>query len=332
MVVKFLSFSGGRFMSVSKRGFAVLIPGFLAFLIAGSTVSVSAPQGITGRWDLTIGVADGAYPSWLEVTTKDGQLSGRFVGRMGSARPIKTIAFENGHLTFSLPAQYERFKNDMSFAATLSADGEKLTGTTKSVEGAELSWVGVRAPALPEPKNVKWGAPIELFNGKDLTGWELKDPKRPNGWKAVNDVLENEMPSSDIRTEKEFNDFKLHIEFNCPSKSNSGVYLRGRYEVQVMDSYGQPPESHRLAGLYGFIDPTENAGKPGGEWQTFDITLLGRYVTVVLNGKTVIDDKEIPGITGGAVDSKEAEPGPLLLQGDHGKVSYRNIVLTPAVE
>jgi len=319
-------------MGVSSRCFSVFIPGFFAFLIAGSMVSVSAPQGITGRWDLTIGVADKAYPSWLEITTKDGQLSGRFVGRMGSARPIKKIAFENGNLTFSLPVQYEKFKMDMSFAATLSPAGDKLTGTTKSEEGAELTWVGLRAPALPKPKNVKWGTPIELFNGNDLTGWEPKDPEGPNGWKAVNHVLENEMPSCDIRTEKEFNDFKLHVEFNCPSKSNSGVYLRGRYEVQVMDSYGQPPESHRIGGLYGFIDPTENAGKPGGEWQTYDITLLGRYVTVVLNGKTVIDGKEIPGITGGALHSREAEPGPLVLQGDHGKVSYRNIVLTPAVK
>ena len=319
-------------MGVGKRFLSVFIPGFFAFLIAGLMVSVSAPQGITGRWDLTIGVADNTYPSWLEITTKDGQLSGRFVGRMGSARPIKKIAFENGSLTFSLPVQYEKFKTDMSFDATLSPAGDKLRGTTKSEEGAELTWVGLRAPALPKPKNVKWGTPIELFNGKDLTGWKPKDPKGPNGWKAVNHVLENEMPSSDIRTEKEFNDFKLHVEFNCPSKSNSGVYLRGRYEVQVMDSYGLPPESHRLGGLYGFIDPSENAGKPGGEWQTYDITLLGRYVTVVLNGKTVIDDKEIPGITGGALHSREAEPGPLLLQGDHGKVSYRNIVLTPAVK
>lgn len=319
-------------MGVSKRCFSAFIPVFFAFLIAGSMVSVSAPQGITGRWDLTIGVADNAYPSWLEITTKDGQLSGRFVGRMGSARPIKKIAFENGSLTFLLPVQYERFKTDMSFAATLSPAGDELTGTTKSEEGAELSWVGVRAPALPKPKNVRWGTPIELFNGNDLTGWKPKDPEGPNGWKVVNHVLENEMPSGDIRTEREFNDFKLHIEFNCPAKSNSGVYLRGRYEVQVMDSYGLPPESHRLGGLYGFIDPTENAGKPGGEWQTYDITLLGRYVTVVLNGKTVIDDKEIPGITGGALNSREAEPGPLLLQGDHGKVSYRNVVLTPTVE
>lgn len=319
-------------MGFSKRYFSVCIPGFFAFLIAGSMVSAGAPQGVAGRWDLTIGVEDKAYPSWLEIATKDGQLSGRFVGRMGSARPIKKIAFENGSLTFSLPVQYEKFKTDMSFAATLSPAGDKLTGTTKNEEGTELTWVGVRAPALPEPRNVKWGTAIELFNGNDLAGWKLKDPKGANGWKAANRILENEMPSSDISTEKEFKDFKLHIEFNCPSKSNSGVYLRGRYEVQVMDSYGQPPESHRVGGLYGFIDPTENAGKPGGEWQTYDITLLGRYVTIVLNGKTVIDDKEIPGITGGAIDSREAEPGPLLLQGDHGKVSYRNIVLIPAVE
>ncbi len=319
-------------MGVSKRYFSLLIPGFFACLIAGPMVSRSAPQDITGRWDLTIGVGDNAYPSWVEVTRKDGQLSGRFVGRFGSARPIKEIAFENNRLTFSLPVDDEKPGANLSFVATLSPASDRLTGTTKSEEGAELTWVGVRAPALPKPKSIKWGRPIELFNGKDLAGWKLKDPKGPNGWKAVNHVMENEMPSSDIRTEKQFKDFKLHIEFNCPAKSNSGVYLRGRYEVQVIDSYGQPPESHRLGGLYGFIDPTENPGKPAGEWQTFDITLLGRYVTVVLNGKTIINDQEIPGITGGALHSREGEPGPLLLQGDHGKVSYRNIVLTPAIE
>ncbi|MFB3924070.1 MAG: DUF1080 domain-containing protein [Terriglobia bacterium] len=319
-------------MNFARQFLSVVVLVITAFLIADSTLCSSAPPGIAGRWDLTVGVADRAYPSWLEVTTKDGQLSGRFVGRMGSARPIKQITFENGRLSFSLPPQYEKFKTDMSFTAALSPDGEKLNGMTKNENGEELSWIGVRAPALPKPQSIKWGAPIELFNGKNLTGWKLKDSRAPNGWKAVNRVLENEMPSSDIRTEKEFKDFKLHIEFNCPSKSNSGIYLRGRYEVQVMDSYGQPPESHRLGGLYGFIDPTENAGKPGGEWQTFDITLLGRYVTVVLNGKIIINDQEIPGITGGALNSREAEPGPLMLQGDHGKVSYRNIVLTPAVE
>ncbi len=319
-------------MAIRKEFSSVLMLLFSVILIAGSTVSRSEPPGILGRWDLTIGDGANAYPSWLEVTEKDGLLTGRFVGRFGSARPIEKVAFENGQLNFSLPAQYEKSKADMVFVATLSPAGDKLTGTTKSEEGSELTWVGVRAPALPRPKKVKWGAPMELFNGKDLTGWRLKESKEPNGWKAVNRVMENDMPSSDIRTEKEFKDFKLHIEFNCPAKSNSGVYLRGRYEVQVMDSYGLPPESHRLGGLYGFIDPTENAGKPAGEWQTFDITLLGRYVTVSLNGETIIKDREIPGITGGALNSREAELGPIVLQGDHGKISYRNVVLTPAVE
>ncbi len=319
-------------MSVLKRYYPLFISGFIVVSILGSTISTCARQDIAGRWDLTVGVGDAAYPSWLEITTKDGKLSGRFVGQFGSARPIKKLSFQDGRVNFSLPVQYEKSKTDMSFEGILSASGDKLTGTTKSEQGFELTWFGVRAPALPKPLHVKWGAPIELFNGKDLAGWKMRSPKGPNGWKAVNQIMENDMPSGDILTERQFKDFKLHLEFNCPSKSNSGVYLRGRYEVQIVDSYGQPPESHRLGGLYGFIDPTENAGKPGGEWQTYDITLLGRYVTVVLNGKTIIDDKEIPGITGGALHSRESEPGPLLLQGDHGKVLFRNIVLTPAVE
>ena len=319
-------------MSIRKRQWWVFISWFFAFLSVGSAMSVSPPQGVTGRWDLTVGSGDKAYPSWLEITNQGDELSGRFVGRFGSARPIKKIAFEEGRLTFSLPAQFEKSKSDMSFSARLTSDVDRLEGSTISEDGAELSWVGVRAPALPKPTNVKWGTSIALFNGQDLTGWEMRNSRGPNGWKAVNHVMQNEMPSGDIRTKKEFKDFKLHIEFNCPSKSNSGVYLRGRYEVQIEDSYGQPPESHRLGGLYGFIDPTENAGKPGGEWQTYDITLLGRYVTVVLNGETIIDDKEIPGITGGALHSREDDPGPILLQGDHGKISFRNIVLTPAEE
>jgi hypothetical protein len=319
-------------MGGKTKIYSLFLAAALIAALLGATFLVGAPADLAGRWDLTIGPADSSYPSWLELTRKDGQLSGRFCGRMGSARPIKTIKFENGKLSFSLPVQYEKFKSDMAFEGTLSAAGDKLTGKTTNEEGAELSWVGVPAPPLPKPKNVKWGKPITLFNGKDISGWKLKDPKGANGWKAVNNVMENEMPSSDIRTEQEFTDFKLHIEFNVPAKSNSGVYLRGRYEVQVMDSYGQPPESHRVGGLYGLIDPTENAGKPAGEWQTYDITLLGRWVTIVLNGKTVVDDKEVAGITGGALHSREAEPGPLVLQGDHGKVSYRNIVLTPAVK
>ncbi|HEY9231195.1 MAG TPA: DUF1080 domain-containing protein, partial [Blastocatellia bacterium] len=134
----------------------------------------------------------------------------------------------------------------------------------------------------------------------------------------------------DIITEQKFTDFKLHLEFNIVAESNSGVYLRGRHEVQIEDSFGKATDSLRMGGVYGFLCPAVNASGRPGEWQTYDITLIGRRVTVILNGKTIIDNAEIPGITGGALDSDEGAPGPLMLQGDHGKVMFRNIVLTPA--
>ena len=304
--------------------------GILIATLASIPVLSTAPNDPAGRWDLSVGSPDATYSSWLEVTRAGGRLSGRFVGRVGSARPIKSIEFDKGVLTFSLPPQYEKMKTDLVFKATLSGSGAQLRGKTKGEDGNLLPWTGVRAPELPRNPNPRWRKPLTLFNGTDMSGWRLKDQKLPNGWKVVRGVLDNNLPSGDIVTEAKFEDFKLHLEFNVAEKSNSGVYLRGRYEVQIQDDYGKPPESHLIGGLYGFIDPTENAGKKAGEWQAYDITLLGRYVTVVLNGKAVIDGKEIPGITGGALDSREGEPGPIMLQGDHGKVSFRNILLTPA--
>jgi hypothetical protein len=302
----------------------------LVFTSSVSRSSSGAANDAVGRWDLTVGPAGAAYPSWLEVTRNGNKYSGRFVGRVGSARPIKQMEFDGGRLKFSLPPQYEKMKGDLVFEGSLSASGRELKGKAIVEEGADQPWSGVPAPPLPGNPSPKWGPPRPIFNGRDMTGWKLKDPKLPNGWKVVNGILENDMPSSDIVTTESFRDFSLHIEFNVAPKSNSGVYLRGRYEVQIQDDFGKPPESHFIGGLYGFIDPTENAGKKAGEWQKYDITLLGRYLTVVLNDKTVISNKEIPGITGGALDSREGEPGPLMLQGDHGKVSFRNLVLKVA--
>lgn len=142
-------------------------------------------------------------------------------------------------------------------------------------------------------------------------------------------ITESEI-SANLVTDATFRDFKLHIEFRYPKGSNSGVYLRGRYEVQVMDSKGMQPDVGLFSAIYGFITPSEMMAKDAGEWQIYDITLVGRMVTLVANGKTVICNREIPGITGGAIDSKEAEAGPLLIQGDHGPIEYRNIIITPA--
>ena len=295
---------------------------------SGSHRSLIPDGKIVGRWDVTIQEANGGkYPSWFEVTGEAGNLTGRFVGRVGSQRPIKTIEFANGHLTFSLPIQYERHKSDLKFEGNLV--GGRLEGTTFDPNGATLKWTAVRAPTL-ERKSGRLGKPITLFNGRDLTGWKVRDAKKADTWRVVDGVMENTPRGTDIITEQKFTDFILHIEFKMVEKSNSGVYLRGRYEVQIEDNFGMEPESHRIGGIYGFISPRSNPSKKAGEWQSFDITLIGRKVSVVLNDKPIIGIIEIPGITGGALDSNEGEPGPIMLQGDHEKIYYRNIVITPA--
>jgi hypothetical protein len=172
--------------------------------------------------------------------------------------------------------------------------------------------------------------PVELFNGKDLAGWKPRDPNVKNGWVARGGLLVNAEPGNDLVTERKFDDFKLHAEFRYPGGSNSGIYLRGRYEVQIEDNYGAEPESHGIGGIYGFLTPSTNPARKPGEWQSMDITLVGRVVTVIFNGERVIDRQTIPGITGGALDSDEASPGPIFLQGDHGPIEFRNLILTPA--
>lgn len=291
---------------------------------AGESVSA---DDFLGRWDVTVQTAEGSYPSWFELSREDEGLTGRFVGRVGSARPIPNLEITGNELMFSLPPQYEQHDTDMKFTGRLS--DQKMEGTTNAPDGATLQWAAVPAPELPAPGQPEWAEPIQLFNGKDLTGWKARDPDAPNQWKAEGGVLVNTEKSVDLITEESFKDFKLHIEFRYPPESNSGIYLRGRYELQVQDDIGKEPSSVYIGGVYGFLAPTRNAAKKAGEWQTYDITLLGRWITVALNGETVIDHQEIPGITGGALDGKEGEPGPIMLQGDHGPVSYRNIVLTP---
>lgn len=314
------------------KNIALLLLPVLLSVIAGASDSASKPMNddkIIGRWDMTITDAGGKqYPSWFEVTREGEKLAGRFCGRVGSQRPIKTVEYSNGQFSFSLPVQYEPDKSDLRFEAKFV--GERLEGTTFDRDGRTIKWIAVRAPKLQRKSAPKWGKPIKLFNGSDLTGWRLRDASKAGTWRVVDGVMENTPHGTDIITEQKFGDFKLHVEYKMVEKSNSGVYLRGRYEVQVQDDFGKEPESHRNGGIYGFITPTSNPVKKAGEWQTFDITLIGRKVTVVLNDKTIIDGAEIPGITGGALDSNEGEPGPIMLQGDHEKIYYRNVIITPA--
>jgi hypothetical protein len=251
-------------------------------------------------------------------------LVGEFVGISGSARPVSRINLKDGKLSFSIPPQWEQEPNDLVVEGTLQ--GDSLSGEMTFSDGKIHKWTGKRAPVLRHAEPV-WGKPITLFDGKDLNSWHATGK---NQWIAKSGILQSPHSGSNLVTNETFKDFKLHIEFRYPRESNSGVYLRGRYEVQVMDTKGMQPSNVLFGGVYGFLTPSEMAAKDPGEWQSFDITLIGRMVTVVANGKKIICNQEIPGITGGALDSHEGEAGPILLQGDHGPVEYRNIVITPA--
>jgi hypothetical protein len=283
---------------------------------------------LIGRWDLTVHGSDGDYPSWLEVRLSGYRtLVGSFVGHFGSARPIAKVEFDHGHLKFTVPPQWERRPDDITFTGSLEKD--VLRGETTDDAGKRIAWEGRRAPDLKREHPPKWGSPVELFNGKDLDGWKPRVADK-NGWVVKDGLLVNAKPGTDILTERTFSDFNLVTEFRYPKGSNSGVYLRGRYEVQIEDNFGQEPDSHKIGGVYGFLTPSVNAAKKPGEWQTLEVTLVGRVVTVTLNGERVIDRQTIPGITGGAIDSKEGEPGPILLQGDHGPIEFRKVTLTAA--
>lgn len=298
-----------------------------SFREEASASPVQADAPIIGRWDLTVDMGYKIAPSWLEVKLSGIKtLVGYFVADGGSARPISKINWKDGKVSFSIPPQWDATDRDMVFEGELK-DG-RLKGTILSSKGETHPFTGERAPLLKRDKAPQWGEPVALFNGKDTKGWHADRPG--NQWVAENGVLKSPKSGANIITDGKYEDFKLHIEFRYPEHSNSGVYLRGRYEVQVEDNRGLEPASTLFGGIYGFLTPNDMMAKGPGEWQSFDVTLVGRIVTVVANGKPVIVEQTIPGITGGALDSREAEPGPIMLQGDHGPIEYRNIVLTPA--
>ncbi|MGF7037393.1 3-keto-disaccharide hydrolase [Mucilaginibacter lappiensis] len=293
---------------------------------AGETEPKKDPD-VIGRWDLTITKAGKSLPSWLEVQ-KSGThtLIGRFVYAFGSARPISKVKPDNGKYSFSIPPQWEEGSRNMDFQFEVS--GDKIKGTMVFTDGVTYEFTGVRAPLLIKYKSPVWGTPVKLFNGKNVKGWHA-DGK--NQWIAEGGILRSPHSGANLISDKTFTDFKLHIEFRYPQGSNSGVYLRGRYELQIIDTKSGDPEpiNNQFSSIYGFLPPNKMMAKNPGEWQSYDVTLVGRMITIVANGKTVICDQVIPGITGGAINSQEGEPGPILIQGDHGPIDYRNIVITP---
>ena len=301
----------------------------LSLLASAITPEPRPPRDtrLIGRWDITITTPDGPRPSWLEIDQSGNDaLVGRFVAIVGSQRPVSRIDADSNGFHFAIPPQWEGGPGDLAVEGRVQ-DSTHLAGSITFPDGKRFEWTAVRAPALQRAAAPKWGAPRRIFDGKTLAGWRALGP---NQWEASNGVLRSPRSGSNLVTTSSYGDFKLHLEFRYPKGSNSGIYLRGRHEVQVEDDEGSAPLSEHFSGIYGFIAPTRVVARPLGQWNSYDITLVGRMVTVVANGVTVICNREIPGITGGALDSDEGAPGPLMLQGDHGPIEYRNIVLTPA--
>ncbi|HTX37758.1 MAG TPA: DUF1080 domain-containing protein [Bryobacteraceae bacterium] len=277
-----------------------------------------------GRWDLTVTSPRGTAIQWMEIVEKDGKLDGRIQPGGGAVRPIVAAKLEGQHLLITVSAAGRGPEVDWD----LTMDGSKIAGTQKRGDVSDTTIVGVRAPELKRPMPKAWSAPVTLFDGKDLEGWEPVNHPERSKWVVENGTMLNQDRGSNIRTARTFDDFKLHIEVNCPERCNSGIYLRGRYEIQVGTEGGVNP-SHEMGAVYGYYAPAVVMPMGSGDWQVFDITLVGRTVTVLRNGVKIHDNQEIPGVTGGALDSHEGEPGPIMLQGDHdGGMRYRNISIS----
>jgi hypothetical protein len=321
--------------------FGILAGSLFLFSRAASAAESANPY--VGHWALTI---PGGGAGWLGVTEADGKLSASILWGGGSVLPVNGVKVVGDQLLVTRISGNRRDRVIETITATRDGDNLKLSTVKARSDGstfAKAEFTGKRTPPLPPAPDLasaRFGEPIRLFNGKNLDGWELTDPHAASGW-SVNDGILNNNPVQtpgkphknygNLRTNKEFEDFRLTLETNLPKGSNSGIYLRGIYEIQVVDSYGRPLDPHNMGAVYSRITPSKAAEKPAGQWQTFDITLIDRHVTVILNGTKIIDNQPVLGCTGGALWSDPLRPGPIYLQGDHSGANYRNIVLRPLV-
>lgn len=309
---------------------------YLIYFALACGSAFCAESAFNGSWDITVPNDARHRAWWLKIEgagTKNP--SGEFVSAYaGDLNHIDEISIHGSELIFGFHPKANRpnaSPRHLVYRASLS--GDKLEGTfeVEGQNGETVKWTGVRAPVIRDKDDGTWreGKAISLFNGSDLSGWHTQESEKTGGWSVKDGVLTSTGHVSNLVTNQKFWNFKLHLEFKVPTGSNSGIGLRARYEVQIIDDYGKPPNKHGNGALYSRILPSMNASKPPNEWQTYDIRLVGRQVTVTLNGKTIIDKGEIDGLTAIASDPDEAKPGPISLQGDHGPVEFRNILITP---
>jgi hypothetical protein len=297
----------------------------LACALLAPVLAQNSANPFLGRWNFNVTTPGGTRAAWLSVAEKNGMVEVWFQPTGGNVYQVKDYKLVGSRLTLNLsPARGNR----PALAWELEARDGKLTGTQKRGD-TTMQVTGTRAPDLKRNPPKAWTKPEPLFNGKDLTGWEPIGNPANSHWTVKDGLLVNEARGANLKTTRAFDDFKLHFEVSCPDRANSGMYLRGRYEIQLeAEPPGVEPPERAMGSIYGRIAPKGEFPRRPGEWETFDVTLVGRTLTVVRNGVTTIDRQEIEGITGGALDANEGEPGPFYIQGDHtGGLKFRNITI-----
>jgi hypothetical protein len=300
---------------------------YLLFLTALVPIAPAAQTNpFVGRWDFNVPTRNGIGANWLGISEQNGNLDIWFQPTGGNVSQVKDYKQEGSHLTLTVSQQNG---NRPATTWELDAADGKLTGTQKRGDNT-IALTGVPAPALKRAAPASWSKPESLFDGKGLNGWEPIGDAAQNHWTAEDGMLVNPQRGADLKTTRKFEDFKVHFEVNCPDNANSGFYLRGRYELQLeYEPLTKNPPERRIGAIYGRIAPAVSLPRTPGQWETFDVTLVGRTVTVVRDGTLIIDRKEIEGITGGALDANEGEPGPFYIQGDHtGGLKFRNITVS----
>jgi len=324
------------------RGWAIAVA-----LVVAAAAAAGAVQSnpFLGKWNMNGIGADAGSVYWLEIKDDGEGLSGMFLNRVGSPVRLALVKVENNELVFQTanrnneptgPEYRARIENGrlvgrhtMTVRGPRNADGTRAAPTERIVE-----WAGVRAPAWPAADaNARhsYGTPVVLVDGTSLEAWGVQQANRPMGWRVEDGTITNDKGANNLVSKQTFSDFRLQAEYKLPQGSNGGIYLRGRYEIQLFDDYGREgaPRNTDHVSIYGRTPPRVNASKPPNEWQTVDIVLVANRVTVTLNGQRVHDNAVIEGITGGALDNDELAPGPIMVQGDHSIVWIRKLVVTP---
>ncbi|MEP6915806.1 MAG: DUF1080 domain-containing protein [Acidobacteriota bacterium] len=292
------------------------------------------PNPFLGRWTLSSTATPPIYVGWLDVSMESGQLAARFSNRGGAPAAVAAILIVDGELVFQ-PAAGRR---GPSAEHRARAQGDRLIGSATSGDRT-IAFVGVRPPKWP-PADASaqhaFATPVELCDGKTMDGWDLVRPDQP--WVVIDGEMTNSpagvkpAPGSNLRSKQKFQDYRIDAEYKLDDGSHSGIYFRGRYEMQVLGDAGKPPDKTSHMSVYGWAAPLVNASKPDNEWQTMAGIIVGNKITVTLNGQQVHDNTTLEAITTNAVDPNELEPGPIQLVGNDGKVWYRKVTITPIVD